>query len=338
MFLYEYEYCLAESILNRKDTKKTRFPLLFSYTGTCQAFKLPLIGTCTYECWGARGGNGAGNSSSYLGGYPGYTIGTASFTKHTQIYTYVGGVGSRTNAGSIQGGSATAYNVGGWNGGGNSGNNSDRHIGAGGGGATDFRLRNCASTSQWNELGSLRSRIMVAGGAGGAGWDCNGGAGGGLTGGTGAGGSGYQTEIYANTGGGQTGTGSCTYYTISPGSTYVAEHCTESTSPYGTFGYARGGENYWWGGGAGGGWYGGVQGFGRSGSGGSSFISGHPGCYAVNQSTSTSTTTYHKSGTNKERYDDTYYFTGTSMTAGATNSPGGNNGYARITMVTPVNN
>ena len=37
--------------------------------------------------------------------------------------------------------------------------------------------------------------------------------------------------------------------------------------------------------GAGGGWYGGVKGIGNGGGGGSSFISGHPGCNAINTST-----------------------------------------------------
>ena len=319
-----------------------KFTALFSCTETVQSFKLPLLGSCTYECWGARGGNGAGNQSARLGGYPGYTVGTASFATGTHFYIYVGAVGSRTYAGISEGGSNNAYNTGGWNGGGASGNNAGHSIGAGGGGATDIRLVQHSESNGWGGLVSLRSRIMVAAGGGGASsfngtnnTTGNGGAGGGLTGATGIqGATQYTDSQYANTGGGQTSTGTCTFYnTYSEVSNVDAEH-----NPFGVFGYARGGENIWWGGGAGGGWYGGVQGFGRSGSGGSSFISGHPGCYAVNQNTSTSTTTYHKSGTNKERYDDTYYFTGTSMTAGATNSPGGNNGYARITMVTPVNN
>lgn len=277
-----------------------------------------------------------------MGGYPGYAIGTASFDRDTQFFIYVGAVGSRTNAGTSEGGSSNMYNSGGWNGGGGSGNNAGTSIGAGGGGATDIRIVRHTDSNGWGGLASLRSRIMVAAGGGGASsyngaqkTTGNGGAGGGLTGATGIqGATQYTDSQYANTGGGQTSTGTCTFYnTYSEVSKVDAAH-----NPFGIYGYARGGENIWWGGGGGGGWYGGVQGFGRSGSGGSSFISGHSGCYAVNQSTSTSTTTYHKSGTNKERYDDTYYFTGTSMTAGATNSPGGNNGYARITMVTPANN
>ena len=119
-----------------------KFTALFSWsgtgsdysTGTVQSFKLPLHGNCVYECWGARGGNTPGNAS-LIGGYGGYTKGSAAFAKDTQLYAYVGGVGSSTNAGSVQGGSATMYNEGGWNGGGKSGNNSNRHIGAGGGGA-----------------------------------------------------------------------------------------------------------------------------------------------------------------------------------------------------------
>ncbi len=177
---------------------------------------------------------------------------------------------------------------------------------------------------------------MVAGGGGG----CSstngansGGAGGGLTGQSGLSSSSYTDASLENKGGGQTSTGSCAYYVNCPNvqaRTIIEDPNT--LCPYGTFGYAdQDGENYWFGGGGGGGWYGGVQGWGRGGSGGSSFISGHSGCRAVNQSSSTSTTTVHKSGTYAERYDNTYYFTSTSMTQGATNSPGGHNGYAKIT-------
>ena len=315
-----------------------KFTALFSCTQTVQSFKLPVIGSCTYECWGARGGNDPASEGG-VGGYGGYTKGTASFAKLTQLWIYVGEQGKNN----LKSGQPKA-NAGGWNGGGGSGNNQTRTVGAGGGGATDFRLTKHTDSNGWGGLASLRSRLMVAAGGGGAAKAGNGANGGGLTGDTGINGSNYEQDQYNNTGGGQKSTGSCDYYTNGNMSSEFQAVVNDPNclTPYGTFGYADpAGEEKWWGGGGGGGWYGGVLGHGRSGSGGSSFISGYEGCKAVNQSTSTSTVTNHKNtGTNLEqsKYDNTYYFTGTSMTAGATNSPGGSNGYARITMVTPVNN
>ena len=323
-----------------------KFTAVFSCTQTCQEFKLPVKGSATYECWGANGASepGSGMSSYTYGtvGYGGYTKGTASFAKGTQLYIYVGAVGSRTNAGSFQvsTGYVDSFNAGGWNGGGDSGNNVGRTIGAGGGGATDIRLVNCSTTSTWNETSSLRSRIMVAGGGGGAVNHSRGGKGGGLTGESGQGYTTYTADQFENTGGEQTKSGTCPLWSTDSGSALLNEvvpttgqYYEPNFSVYGAFGYARGGENYWYGGGGGGGWYGGVLGYGRSGSGGSSFISGHSGCNAVNTSTGA-----HLGTSTKTTYNSvTYEFTGTSMTQGATNSPGGNNGYAKITMDTPVN-
>jgi len=64
--------------------------------------------------------------------------------------------------------------------------------------------------------------------------------------------------------------------------------------------------------GAGGGWYGGVKGWGTGGGGGSSFISGHPGCNAVNTSTGA-----HLGASTKITYNSvTYTFTDTEMIDG----------------------
>ena len=247
---------------------------------------------------------------------------------------------------SSQGGEAVAqFNEGGWNGGGGGSCNGTSNTGSGGGGATDFRLIQHTDANGWGGLLSLQSRIMVAGGGGGCmGYNAtqytDGGYGGGLEGGPSVAHDVYAAATYNNTGGGQRSTGSCDYYETNSSmtGTYIPLMESEGTSPYGSFGHASIGHLYWWGGGGGSGWYGGINGFGRGGTGGSSFISGHSGCYAVDQEQSTSTTTVHKSGTNKERYDNTYYFTATSMTSGATNSPGGHNGYARIILSTPTDN
>ena len=325
-----------------------KFTAVFSCTQTYQAFKLPVKGSATYECWGASGGNSPG-VSPYNSGSPGrggYTIGTASFAKGTQLYLYVGEQGKYDKYCKSQGGEDIAqYNDGGWNGGGGSGCNGTNNTGSGGGGATDIRLVRHTDENGWGGLYSLRSRIMVAGGGGGCmGYDTSqytdGGYGGGLVGGPSIAHDVYVNPTYNNTGGNQTSTGACNYYETAASmvNNYIPRMIEEGVSPYGNFGYANPGHLYWWGGGAGSGWYAGIGGFGRGGTGGSSFISGHSGCRAVDQSNSTSTITVHKSGANQERYDNTYYFTGTSMTQGATNSPGGHNGYARITMNTPIDN
>ena len=306
--------------------------------GTCQTVTLPWYGSYKFECWGASGGADPNPSGTASPGRGGYCSGTATFIIGTQFYIYVGEQGKNTYRGTVQGGTGNQPNAGGWNGGGCGGNNVGSTIASGGGGATDIRLNAHGHANGWGGLASLRSRIMVAGGGGG----CSstngansGGAGGGLTGQSGLPSSAYSDASLENKGGGQTSTGSCAFYVNN--SNAQARAIIEDPNtlcPYGTFGYAdQDGENVWFGGGGGGGWYGGVQGWGRGGSGGSSFISGHSGCRAVNQSSSTSTATVHKSGTYAERYDNTYYFTSTSMTQGATNSPGGHNGYAKITSL-----
>lgn len=135
-----------------------------------------------------------------------------------------------------------------------------------GGGATDIRLTN--ANASWSNLTSLRSRIIVAAGGGAGvyygGVSRPGGGAGGLTGISGAGGTGATQTVG--------GTGAYGYSS-------------------GTFGV--GGNGY----GGGGGYYGGggssVAG---SGAGGSSFISGHYGCNAINSSGAHTNQANHYSG------------------------------------------
>jgi|GEM_PF-1753173 len=155
----------------------------FNYTGSVQTFTAPIAGTYTLEVWGASGG---GDTNQILGshkGLGGYSKGSVSLTLGQSIYIYVGGQGTAATNDTGTGG--------GWNGGGHGGHGGDfgaGWYGFGGGGATDIRTTN----GLWNDSISLASRIIVAGGGGGAdnlggipggGDDGTGGSGGGLSGG-----------------------------------------------------------------------------------------------------------------------------------------------------------
>jgi hypothetical protein len=147
-----------------------------------------------------------------------------------------------------------------WNGGGAKQNGNS----GAGGGATDFRLLPASEVTVWDGAASLSSRIMVAGGGGGSG-DTGGGYSAGAAGGL----FGYDSRSTSCTGGTQTGGGI-------------------GDNP-GGFGYGGPASVQNYGGGGGGGYYGGGGGGyerGR-GSGGSSFISGMPGCVAINPASTT---------------------------------------------------
>lgn len=213
-------------------------------------------GEYVMECWGAQGGRGRANWAwAAYGGYGGYTQGTVLLSNSQVFYIYVGGKGNDSGAnGKCVGAS------GGWNGGGTGGKDSNcdskPEPGSGGGGASDVRLIG----GSWNDITSLRSRIMVAAGGGGASGANKGGGGGGLVGGAGNVSGGTQTSV--------------------------------------TFGYGKSGAAAYTGGGGGGsGYYGGAAaGDLRGAGGGSSFISGHPGCNAINASGSHTGQPIHYSG------------------------------------------
>lgn len=141
---------------NGTNDSNNKGTLTFKYTGDVQTFTVPQNGDYTFKLWGAQGGQG-NYSSQKRGGYGGYSEGTLTLTKGETLYLYVGGKGSLAK--------------GGFNGGGNAGANS-----GGGGGATDIRTT----------LGDLNSRLIVAGGGGGAEYDASSdptnGQGGGLSG------------------------------------------------------------------------------------------------------------------------------------------------------------
>ena len=258
---YIYEYTTECTALDLSDEN-----LIFNTLNEVQTYVVPKTGKYKIELWGARGG-AISNNSTYAG-YGGYTSGIIELVANTKLYFYVGSTTNSINAG--------------FNGGG-SGSISNNKKGFGGGGATDVRLINGA----WNDEESLRSRIMVAGGGGGTTeWYSTspitgggiveylrGGFGGGLSGGPG-----YRfngNNLVGDFAGGTQTTG----FAFGKGG--------NATVPTSSSGWGYEGR-----GGAGGGYYGGIAQTASgtytnaAGGGGSSYISGHTGCVAVQSQTS----------------------------------------------------
>ena len=309
-----------EQIKNALETGQLEYVYNYDYTGTFKKFVAPATGTYKIELWGAQGGDYDNNTASGNGNRGGYTSGNIHLTQGETLYVYVGkGLGSR-NSSSFNG---TTSATGG---------------GSAGGGATDIRL----VSGNWNNITSLASRIMVAGGGGSSEGGDWGGNAGGLVG--------YSSSRggYTNTGGSQ----------VSGGRYQRGDACGNGSFGIGSTCGATGGGGYYGGSGA--------NHSDGSGSGGSSFISGHQGSVAIKSAsditprndsngvecTETSaksdiTCSYHYSG---------YKFTNTTMIDGSgyewtnditSNQPGNptvadstvteighrGNGYARITIV-----
>lgn len=235
----------------------------FNYTGNIQSIEL-LPGKYKLECYGASGGIGNGNINPI--GKGGYASGELFIPTPMTLYVHVGQNGVDNWATSVRyNGGGAAVNVGG-------------HNGGAGGGATDFRLSNAA----WNNIESLKTRILVAGGGGGAQSNCGNtataGHGGNLIGGTSYN-QGYQerpastaaTRAYSK-GGTQT----------SGGTAYNVNDSQNSRIASGGFG--SGANSVQCGAGGGGGWYGGASGYTSGGGGGSSYAAGYPECDTTYQS------------------------------------------------------
>lgn len=270
----------------------------YAYTGAVQSVTLPK-GVYKLEVWGAQGGY---RSSSSYGGKGGYSVGTITLTKETNVYVYVGGSG---RTGGVSGG---------FNGGGK------KYSYYGGGGASDIRINQ----------DSLYARVIVAGGGGSDGASNKTGMyGGGITGGSAT--TGFGTGGYGGT---QTGVSSSSWQTT--------VHSTSTTTQAGAYaGFGFGGNGIYrrnsaggaagYGGAGGGGWYGGSGSYpdgsgddDRGGGGGSGFVwtgSNAPSGYLLGSR---------------------YYLTNASTIAGNASMPsisGGTetghtgNGYARITVI-----
>lgn len=204
----------------------------FTYTGAQQTFTVPAgVTSISVDAYGAQGGS---NNPATNINYGGRVQADIAVTPGATIYIYVG--------------EQPTGITGGFNGGG-TGENS----GQGGGGASDIRI----GGTTYNE------RVIVAGGAGGAGFwsnqEVHGGLGGGLTGG-----NGWRSN-YTSSPGGDGGT-----QTSSANGTCVSFNNPAVSGGFGFGGTASGCgcEGY----GGGGGWYGGAaSGNCRGGGGGSSY-------------------------------------------------------------------
>ena len=235
----------------------------FEYTGEYQEFIVPYSGYYQIQLWGAGSDAGWNGTHTPMGAY---TSGKIKLNKDQKLYFYVGGNSKGFNLNSTK-----VYR---------------------GGGATDVRLE----VGAWNNTTSLRSRIMVAAGAGGSWFDTTGGKGGSGGGLTGYSATNCTRSNYCGGGATQTSAGSNGNNGISGG--------------FGISGYSTTHLN------GGNGYYGG--GAGHSGGGGSSFISGHLGCNAINENGGATGQANHYSG---------FVFTETKMIDGNgyswTNARGG---------------
>lgn len=164
----------------------------FPYSGS--AIAMNLTGTVKLEVWGAEGGGSrlSGNSSSGLGGYGGYSMGTLTLATPRLAVIRAGGKGAS---------STSTIAEGGWNGGGCAWASSPGEPGNGGGGGSDIRLG----------TDSLYARVIVAGGGGGGGEDSGDrvGHGGGTTA---SGTASFPGTATGSTGGGAFGQGAHTPY------------------------------------------------------------------------------------------------------------------------------
>ena len=247
---------------------------------------------------------------SQASGNGAYTAGTASFDYGTELFLYIGSTNSTFNGGGPYASSATD-----------------------GAGATDIRFFGLYTPSDedlaWNSTTGLNSRVMVAAGGGGLDqWSSGypGGAGGGLTGYNGSG-------DHSPVGGNQT----------SGGTTFGGDY-------NGTFG--KGGRGEGWGGGGGAGYYGGSGGrnssTGNGGAGGSSYISGHAGCVAIKEGSTTEPREIKTEGCTQGTTDvecskhySGLYFTDTIMVDGQgyswTNVKGSQTGMPSYSSTTTIN-
>jgi len=354
-----------KSFLNFKFTIIPYVVATYEYTGNYETFVVPRNGMYRIELWGASGGDdltyrvvaegGDGiyteRDAKFIGGYGGYTSGEIELTENDKLYIYVGEMGKRNLQSTFNGGGSGAIGGTGYRG--TNPNGDIALAGFSGGGATDVRL----VKGEWNDFQSLKSRIMVASGGGGATVEAYSQAGnnsqaGGLIG---FDGGYYSGHTFVGTG--QNGKGGTQ---ISGGIAATIHFDATGETTDGTFGiggYTTSISSQTGAGGGGGGYYGGsgasgtlAGGSGQGGGGGSSFISGHNGCNAISES-STKKNIIHIGNSN---HYSGYIFTNTLMIDGfgylwttqqeslyimpsynETLNTTGNlgNGYARITFI-----
>jgi len=237
----------------------------FDYTGSEQEFIVPRSGEYKIELWGASGVKELGY---LIDAGAGYTSGIIRLNRTDKIYLYIGEQAFQCIP------YTSDCNHLAFNGGGKGGFWTTRNKGMSysGGGATDVRL----VKGEWNDFQSLKSRIMVAGGAG-SGRQSNIFAGG-L--------QGYQGTDYTNgTGGTQVSGGKASGSGATDGRFGIGGngYVSHPTVINNNSGLGAGGGYYGGGGGEGGSAISSPQNHSSSGGGGSSFISGHNGCDAIEE-------------------------------------------------------
>ena len=344
MYASRFSYKLLDETKGKDDNsyviQESKNSYLFSYPCDsdyeCSPYQITFPkGIYKIELWGASGGNARNQNEASLkddaGGHGAYVSGKIKLNNDTVMYLFIGGKGEN------QANNDQRMTYGGYNGGGKGGYDSadsgpDEYgeSSAGGGGASDLRL------NPYQDISGYMSRIMVAAGGGG-GISSNG------------------TKIeYKSTDPGHGGK----LEGISPLDD-VSEGGTQTT---GSFGYGEDGlsfseNDYTRGGsigGAGGGYNGGTskkcnkeddepQFCESSGAGGSSFISGHEGCKAIefskDQEIHFTESSIHYSGlsfydTDMKMYGDTTF---PSPTGDGYENGHVGNGYGRIKLITEFN-
>ncbi len=267
-----YTYYESE---NDNDDPENVYEVTYEYTGEEDTYVVPADGIYEIVACGASGGE-EDIIIQGSAGRGGRVRGRIRLRKRKRLYLYVGGTGDTilTPNSNAQGG---------YNGGGNGVSGAIIEPGAGGGGATDIRL----TGGQWNNFGSLKSRIIIA-----------------------AGGSGGGDEMIDDVGhgGGINGQG---------------QNGGRQNGNNGNGRHGQGG-NANVGGGGGSGYYGGgAEGSGESG--GSSYISGHHGCNAIDE-TSTEENIVH---TDQPDHYSGYIFDSTEIETGVCDG----NGYVTIRLI-----
>lgn len=223
----------------------------FAYTGSEQTFTAPVTGYYKLEVWGASGGD---YSTTYTGGYGGYTTGIVKLDEGETIYINVGGRGKDKSDASIT--------TGGYNGGGNGAGATNAIYSASGGGATHIATK----SGLLSTLENSKDEILIVAGGGGATsyqnqnstWTGVGGSAGGYIGNNG---TNTQTNWVYGSGGTQTAGGA------SGGGNKVNN---EDRGTDGSF--AQGGNGLHYSAGGGGGFYGGGASNQSGAGGGSSYI------------------------------------------------------------------
>ena len=310
--LYSLEYPNKGNV--RIDPKSdTSFVLKYPCDDTkeCTPYRLTLKpGVYQMECWGAKGLN---ISLARIPGNGSYTSGIIELHHRKTFYIYIG-VSGFFNA--LKENPTLSFGP------------------NGSGGATDVRLE---ASETWWDIMSLASRIMVAAGGGSSEWDrSEGGNGGELEGGASIHGT-YDGKILPTT---------CKGATQIPGTNCTTEGMyVDAHAIPGEFGGAvyrsEVADN---GGIGGGGYYGGTSfSYAYGGSGGSSFISGHNGCNAINKLQQPTDTITHSG---KPFHYSGYHFVSTIMIGGDKTKPlpsgdqgtwSENQGAFRLTLISRIN-